>query len=228
MTIEEIKNALRRKAVIFETGGFRPTNELGESWIGAVKWKKVEDTLPKDKDGNEMLPLASIFTENLVVLPKEIENVKLINVYISENVYDHLMDLDGYFMVQVYDSLEGLEPCDWLNDQIRAFPLKAQEIVDDFPEWDGGMDPKMEDEIIKHEDEEDIDYYEDIHTEVYSMHKVGGYPAYIQSGNWDKRYEFIFQISSDEKARFNIVDSGSFYFFYSKELDNWEMQCDFF
>ena len=228
MTIEEIKNALRRKAVIFETGGFRPTNELGESWIGAVKWKKVEDTLPKDKDGNEMLPLATIFTENLVVLPKEIENVKLINVYISENVYDHLMDLDGYFMVQVYDSLEGLEPCDWLNGQIKAFPLKAKEIVDDFPEWDGGMDPKMEDEIIKHEDEEDIDYYEDIHTEVYSMHKVGGYPAYIQPGNWDKRYEFIFQISSDEKARFNIVDSGSFYFFYSKELDNWEMQCDFF
>ena len=228
MTIEEIKNALRRKAVIFETGGFRPTNELGESWIGAVKWKKVEDTLPKDKDGNEMLPLATIFTENLGVLPKEIENVKLINVYISENVYDHLMDLDGYFMVQVYDSLEGLEPCAWLNGQIKAFPLKAKEIVDDFPEWDGGMDPKMEDEIIKHEDEEDIDYYEDIHTEVYSMHKVGGYPAYIQSGNWDKRYEFIFQISSDEKARFNIVDSGSFYFFYSKELDNWEMQCDFF
>ncbi len=31
------------------------------------------------------------------------------------------------------------------------------------------MDPKMEDEIIKHEDEEDIDYYEDIHTEVYTI-----------------------------------------------------------
>ena len=39
MTIDEIKRILQRKAVIFETGGFRPTNEIGESWIGAVKWK---------------------------------------------------------------------------------------------------------------------------------------------------------------------------------------------
>lgn len=40
MTIDEIKRILQRKAVIFETGGFKPTNEIGESWIGAVKWKK--------------------------------------------------------------------------------------------------------------------------------------------------------------------------------------------
>ena len=228
MTKDEIKNILRKKAVVFETGGFRPTNELGESWIGAVKWKKVKDKLPKDKDGKEMLPLASIFTENLSAVPKVIENAKLINVYISENIYDHLMNLDGYFWVQVYDSLEGLEPCAWINDQIKAFPLRMKETVDDYPEWDGGMDPQMEDEIIKLEGDEDINCYEDIHTEVYSMHKVGGYPAYIQPGNWDKRYEFIFQISSDEKAKLNIVDSGSFYFFYSKELEKWEMQCDFF
>ena len=50
------------------------------------------------------------------------------------------------------------------------------------------------------------------------MHKVGGYPAYIQPGNWDKRYEFIFQISSDEKARFNIVDSEAF---ISSTVRNW-------
>ena len=31
MTIDEIKNILRRKAVIFETGGFRPTNEFGDN-----------------------------------------------------------------------------------------------------------------------------------------------------------------------------------------------------
>ena len=36
------------------------------------------------------------------------------------------------------------------------------------------------------------------------------------------------QISSDEKADLNIVDNGSFYFFYNKQLDKWELQCDFF
>ncbi len=40
MNIDEIKNILRRKADIFQTGRFRPTNEIGESWIGTVKWKK--------------------------------------------------------------------------------------------------------------------------------------------------------------------------------------------
>ena len=65
--------------------------------------------------------------------------------------------------------LEGLEPCAWLNDQIKAFPLKAKEIVDDFPEWDGGMDPKMKDEIIKHEDEEYISRLEQKETVINSL-----------------------------------------------------------
>ena len=32
MNIDEIRNVLRRKAVNFQTGGFRTTNEMGESW----------------------------------------------------------------------------------------------------------------------------------------------------------------------------------------------------
>ena len=54
MSIDKIKHILQRKAVIFQTGGFRPTNEIGENWIGAVKWKKAEDEVPKDIDGTEM------------------------------------------------------------------------------------------------------------------------------------------------------------------------------
>ena len=90
------------------------------------------------------------------------------------------------------------------------------------------MDPELEDAVIELEDSEGIDYYEDIHTKNYSTHKVGGYPAYIQAGDWDKKYEFILQISSDGKAGLNIVDGGSFYFFYSKELNKWDIQCDFY
>lgn len=40
MTIDEIKSKLRKKATIFQTGGFRPTNEKLESWIGKVGWQK--------------------------------------------------------------------------------------------------------------------------------------------------------------------------------------------
>ncbi len=228
MTVEEIREKLRRKAVIFETGGFQPENTIGVSWIGAIKWKRPEDELPKDKDGVEMLPLAMIFTGNLEYVPEEIRDVVLCNVFISPNIYDHLIDMEGYYAVQTYTTLDGLEPCSWINGEIKAFPLKPQLVEDDFPMWDGGMDADIEDEICAMEQRGEIDYYEDIQTQSYSMHKVGGYPAYIQSGGWTKEYEFIFQISSDEKAQLNIVDSGSFYFFYSTELGKWDMQCDFF
>ena len=228
MTLEDIKKQLKRRAVIFETGGIRPTNAIGESWVGAVKWKNPEDELPKDKDGEEMLPLASVFTSSLEYVPEVISDVKLCNIFISKNYQYHLLDLDGYYHVQTYDSLEGLEPCEWLCEDLKSFPLKPELVEDDYPQWDGGMDPDLEDAVIELENSEGIDYYEDIHTEDYSMHKVGGYPAYVQSGDWDKEYEFIFQISSDNKVGLNIVDGGSFYFFYSKTLNKWDMQCDFY
>ncbi len=48
MTLEELKTKLQKKAIIFQTGGTRPTSELGESWIGAIKWKRESDEIPKD------------------------------------------------------------------------------------------------------------------------------------------------------------------------------------
>ena len=64
---------------------------------------------------------------------------------------------------------------------------------------------------------EDIDYYGDICGEIYREHKIGGYPAFCQPGYWFEDYDFVFQISSDEKAQFNIVDNGKFYFFITKK-----------
>lgn len=134
------------------------------------------------------------------------------------------------FCVRTYKKEETLIPCDWINKDIKAFPLVPQAVYNDIPCWDGrGIPIEIEDEILRLEDEEDIEYYDDISENIYSMHKVGGYPVYIQSGGWDdEKYEFAFQISSDEKAYLNIVDSGSFYFFYCKDNQQWEMQCDFY
>ena len=83
-------------------------------------------------------------------------------------------------------------------------------------------------EILRLEEEEDIEYYEDIAEESYYMHKVGGYPAYIQAGGCLNGYEFAFQISSDEKAQFNFVDSGRIYFFYNKDTQDWKLDYDFY
>ena len=149
MTVNEIKEKLVRKTVVFQTGGIRPTKELLESWIGCVCWKLPDEEMPVDKN--------------------------------------------------------------------------------DYPMWDGGGIPfDIEDEILRLEDEEDIEYFEDIAEENYGEHKIGGYPAFIQSGYEFEDYKFAFQISSDEKARFNFVDSGKIYFFYNEEENAWKVHYDFY
>lgn len=230
MTVQEVKEKLMKEATIFTTGGIRPTNELLESWIGKVSWKKENEDIPKDVDGNEMNALATLFFENLTGIPKSLKGIYLCTIFISPNVFEHLMDLEGYFCVRTYTKEDTLLPCDWVNEKMKAFPLVPKAVFNDAPVWDGGGIPgEIEDEILRLEEEDDIEYYGDIKEEVYPMHKIGGYPAYIQPGGWDEEnYEFAFQISSDEKARLNIVDSGSFYFFYCKENQQWEMQCDFY
>lgn len=230
MTVQEIKANLMKEATVFSTGGVRPTNELLESWIGKVAWKEEHEMIPKDVDGNEMNPLATLFLEGLAGVPQSLVGIYLCTVFISPDLFDHLMNLDGYFCVRTYRKEDSLVPCDWVNGNIKAFPLVPQAVSNDTPVWDGGgISVEIEDEILRLEDEEDIEYCEDIQEELYSAHKVGGYPAYIQAGGWDEEtYEFAFQISSDEKARLNIVDSGRFYFFYCKENQKWELQCDFY
>ena len=230
MTVQEIKAKLMKEATIFNTGGIRPTNELLESWIGKVSWKKDMESIPKDADGNDMNPLATLFLEGLAGVPQSLREIYLCTIFISPDIFEHLMDLNGYFCVRTYGKEDTLIPCEWVNGEIKAFPLVPQTVLNDTPQWDGGgLSIEIEDEILRLQDEEDIEYCEDIQEDIYPMHKVGGYPAYIQAGGWDEeKYEFAFQISSDEKANLNIVDSGSFYFFYCKENQQWEMQCDFY
>ena len=73
MTMEEIKEKLARKAVTFQTGGIRPTKELLESWIGCVRWKKPGEGIPNDKNGNEMIPIATLFIKDLPYIPEHLQ-----------------------------------------------------------------------------------------------------------------------------------------------------------
>ena len=43
--VQDIKDKLKRKATIFETGGQKPTNELLESWIGSVCWQESKEEI---------------------------------------------------------------------------------------------------------------------------------------------------------------------------------------
>lgn len=226
-TIEELQKKLKKPAIIFKTGGFRPTNKLLESWIGKVGWKKSNESLSECEG---MIPLATIFLEGLNYIPKSLENIKLITIFMKKEILDNL-DLDDFsefFQINLYTSLEDLISCDYQSDEIKAFPLSQEYVTNDYPSWDD-LDDEICEIITKKEEKEGIEYYNDIYEENYSYHKLGGYPSSIQYGvGFEEGFEYVLQITSDEKAEFNIVDSGNFYFAYNPKTNKWEIRCDFY
>ncbi len=202
VTISE-EYEITKKATIFETGGGRPTKELLESWIGAVNYQKEED---KDLFSKENFkPLAMIFLENLPYVPESVSNIKLINVFMSEEIWNAKdIDIEKYFIIRTYNDLNDLVKCDYTNSNIKAFPLF----------------PKLVEDDTSMDNSEGNKYYN---------HKVGGFETFCQEPiAVADGYEFIFQITSDEKAGLNIVDGGNFYFYYNKEKDDWIVNYDFY
>lgn len=230
MTIDEIKKELARKAILFRTGGKRPANTLGESWIGSVRWKLAHEELPIDSKGKAMNPLATIFVPDSTHTPKELKQVSLVTIFVSDDLHDNLIDVNQSFCIRTYSTLDHLVGCEWNFEKIKAFPLVEELVDDDYPTWDdGGIPEDLFDVICEMEEEETVDYFEDIIGEIYGIHKIGGYPAFCQSGHWfGEGYEFVLQISSDYKAQLNIVDSGNFYFFYHPQKNDWKVYCDFY
>lgn len=232
MTIEEIKEKLAKKATIFQTAVKEPTGELLESWIGSVCWNYYTESLPKDKNGNDMIPIATIFLKSLPFVPLELSGIELITLFMSQDVWDNLVseDLSPWFFIRTYTSLDNLVRCDYKSEFIKPFPLSPKFVEDDYPCWDeGGIPDEIFDIILELEEKDEINYFEDICENLYAEHKVGGNPDFCQPGfDFGNGYKFVLQISSDEKALFNIVDSGSFYLFYNPEKEDWKVHCDFF
>lgn len=226
--IEEIRNKIKAKATIFHTGGFRPTNELGESWIGKVSYKKEGESLPLDKDGNEMGALAMFFIDDLIAYPSVLKDKYMCSVFISYNLLEHRDDSKGYYCIRLYTKEDTLVPCNWtFYDDGLSFPLAKEFVDNDYPVDAYELPDDIYNEIKQLEKETGIDYHNDIREKQYSIHKIGGYPSYIQGGgDYDSSFEFVFQITSDSKFQFNIVDSGNFYFSY---VDNdWHLYWDYY
>lgn len=233
--IEKVRQRLRKKAVIFQTGGIRPTHQLGESWIGNVRWQKTGETQPMCTNVNfPMAALATIFIPESDYVPKELAGIKLITIFIDDALWDNLADedLSKYFVIKTYEDLEGLVPCDYFDEEMMlSFPLVPKYVENEFPcHVDIGTESKeIEDIISKLRNENGIEYYVDIFDNNEKVHKLGGYPSTIQSTiHFKKGCKFVMQISSDPKADMNIVDDGNFYFGYNPETKEWSVQCDFY
>ena len=232
-SLEEISRAIRRKATIYKTGGFKPTNALWESWIGKVAWQKPNETQPVNKEGKPLIPLATLFFDGSEFVPESVRDKRLITVYVDMEFWNNLEkgELNEYFDIRMYDNVKELVSCDYTSNEITPFPMSSEYRMFECPQWEDieTLGEDVYDAILKVEKETGFDYYDYIFEENYNSHKVGGWPNSIQGGvGFDDGYEFIFQIASDEKAGMNIVDNGNFYFGYNKETKQWSVRCDFY
>ncbi len=229
--IENIKKQIVRKATGFITGGFKPTNSDSESWIGKVYLYKEDEEIPKDSKGNIMFPLFQLCLDNLEYIPKILSEAKALVVFIAEELPMDLTENGNDWLIREYKKSDKLIIKELTNPKsfIKPFPLTSKIIEEDYPVWDGGgLTSEMVDKILELENSGVIDDYYDI-TENQYGHKLGGYPSFCQSGvDFGDDYEFVFQITSDEKAHFNVVDNGTIFLAKNAKTGEWKFYCDFY
>ncbi|MDO4230237.1 MAG: DUF1963 domain-containing protein [Capnocytophaga sp.] len=253
--IAEIKSKLARPCTAFETGGFRPTGERTESWIGRVFLCRPDEAKSvTDKHGKPLYALAQFYLPALPYVPESLKHITYLTVFMGEEfpyvkgeygidktdengeqyweMHAELGNNGDGWLIREYTADDELIEYEFETlEYPKALPLKANYIAEDYPMWDGGGIPMdIEDEICDLKDEYDLDYHDDIKTAHSYQHKFGGYASFCQSGvdfSDDDNAEFVFQISSDEKAEFNVVDSGSLMFARTPD-GKWKLYYDFY
>lgn len=231
MDPQEIQRRLARPATIFTAGGFRPTHLDDESWLGKVFLYRPDEGIPKNAAGDEMLPYAQFYLPGLPHDCPALAGVRVVTVFIGAGFPEPFEPMGNNWLIREYAPEDVLVRKDLkvADSFLKAFPLKACAVAEDFPLWDGGGVPStLEDEILKLEQAGTIESYYDLVTHRYE-HKIGGYPSFCQSGvDPGEGFEFVFQISSDSKINLNVVDSGSLMFWKHTTTGEWAIYYDFY
>lgn len=250
--IANIQDNLGKPITEFQTGGFRSENERQDSWLGRVFICRPTEASPvNDQNGNPLYALAQFYLPALPYIPEQLKNLTYLTVFIGDTVpelttyvkHDDFSDIGievgengNGWLIREYTSQDDLIEFEFPQQDIpKTFPLKPFFKEQDFPLWDGGGVPyDLEKEICSLDnfgDEDNpnkLNYYEDIVGDNHSyQHKFGGYPSFCQSGISIDGFEFMFQISSDEKANFNVIDGGSLLFFRNQQ-GQWRLYYDFY
>jgi hypothetical protein len=231
MNLNTIKEHLAKPATQFTVGGFRPTNKIDESWIARVSLYKESEVLPLDRNGKSMFPLAQFYIPSFPYIPTAVKETQVLTVFMPEELPDVFDPISANWLIREYESINDLVVKDIKNpeSELKAFPLRPEFLEKDYPLWDTQDIPSdVEKAILKLEDEGEIESYYDIIEHSYT-HKFGGYPSFCQSGiDFGDGFEFVFQISSDEKIGLNVVDSGSFLFAKNIKTNEWKLYFDFY
>ncbi len=231
MDIEAIRRHLAKPATKFIAGGFRPTHRVEESWLGKVSLYRPNEGIPTNEAGEQMLPYAQFHLPSLPFNHPALADVRVLTLFMSRSFPDEFEPMGKNWVIREYSANEELVCKDLTvaGSFLKAFPLKAEAVAEDYPLWDGGGVPRdIEIAVLELERAGAIESYYDLVTHAYE-HKIGGYPSFCQSGvEPDEDYEFVFQISSDAKINLNVVHSGSLMFWKSRTSGDWTVYYDFY
>lgn len=231
--IKELQRKIAREITYFQTGGVRSRGAIDECWIGRVLACAADEELPTDKNGAPMLPLAQFYLPALPHVPQVLDGVKLLTVFISQDLIGKFDEnMDGLWAIREYSDVSELVIKELSNprSQIRPFLLQPKFAADDVAGWDGGgLETDVVHEILELKRSVGL-YYSDVTAglEYHNCTKLGGYPSFCQSGvSFGEDYQFVFQVSSDEKAGLNVIDGGSLMFAKNPQSGAWSLYYDF-
>ena len=210
MNLEDAKNVLRRRAVVFQIGGFRPSEDPLASWFGRVNVAAAGESWPMT-DGLPMHALCQINLTELPFRPPRLEDIDFITVFIGPKTLPDEEPNGTFWCLRAYRSLAELGKLAQVDSgsYIKPFPMRPEAVDEDFPVWD--------DVEVELDEDVDEDYYE--HFRNVGGVKLGGWPSLIQnsvfcaSSSVDPAApQYVFQIDSVEKCNWIWGDSGVGYF----------------
>lgn len=170
-----------------------------------------------------MFPVLQINCDELPQPVDSFGNAKLLVVYMSRTRIPFDEPHKQGWEIREYLTLNGLVPTPAKNPEyLRPQPIRWKLGEPEAPGWEQSWD-LVDMNPINESEEASGDFFDLPH---YGRTKIGGYSSDIQHliGNAGG---FVFQISSEEKANLNWVDSGKVYFSKS-DSGEWEFDIQFY
>lgn len=209
MTKEEFQDKIRKPAIKFQVGGFRPEDSLTASWIGNVTVGKRDESWP-ESNGQPMIPICQLNLSKLPSRPENLKDIDFITLFIDSIELPEAKPNGQGWLIRTYPDIKDLEEIQKpaVDFPIKPFQLKPEFLDNDFPCREDC--PEEIPEIF------DEDYY-DLFPNQEGV-KIGGWPTLVQSEIYWAPFnqhpaepQFVFQIDSIEKANWFWGDSGVAY-----------------
>lgn len=226
--VSELRRQLYRRAVVFRSiAPHEPTKEK-ENWLGRVTWQLPGEGRPLDSKGKPLIPLATLFINDLPFIPPALEKLALITIFAPQDPWDAYDEPLRGCIVRAYATTDGLERCNYTAAEFTPCLLIPKLVENDMPVFpDCGGSEIIWDMINKIERVQGVDYEEDIMEADYEIHKIGGYPTYEQAApQFSEDYAFVLQICSDTRAGLNLFDCGKYYYYYNAQQNAWRVHAD--